>query len=112
MDELRDSVVEACEDDWVYFAEFVQISRDVAEVGENPLTCAGEVAAHFVGEGLIVPGELTDAGFVPWQLSRSEAAERIRREVAAMVREDVRLYPGDVCWFELAENAQGPADVD
>lgn len=107
MDELRSTVIEAAEDDWLYFAELLSIVREVTGSSDDLLRRAGEAAAQLVREGIIVPGALSETtGFTPWPTSADESAERIEREVATMVEDGTDPLPGDLCWFDLPDGAR------
>ncbi|WP_253768784.1 hypothetical protein [Goodfellowiella coeruleoviolacea] len=96
----------------MYFAEIVSMVKDVVGGGDDLLARAGEVAGRFVAEGLTVPGELHRTGFVAWSVAPAAAAERIRREVAQMVRDGVRPTLGSVCWFVLGEAVSGGSPAE
>lgn len=105
LEELRAQLLEAAEDDWIYFAELLGMVREVTGSSDDLLNKAGQAAAQFVREGVIVPGTLTEAdGFAPWPTSPTESAERIETEVAAMLRDGVEPSLGDVCWFDLPKD--------
>lgn len=107
MDELRSLVMEAIEDDWVYFAEFLSMIQELDQSSHDLLRKAGDAAAHMVQEGVIIPGTLTEAeGFTPWPSNPAESAARIEREVAAMIRDGVEPNIGDLCWFDLPQRSQ------
>lgn len=106
MDELRTYLIDAIEDDWVYFAEIESMILELGGSLDDVLQKAGKAAAQLVREGVIVPGELTEAdGFVAWHSTPAESAARIDREVAAMIRAGTRPDPGDICWFDLPTNS-------
>ena len=99
LDRLRDALA----DDWVYFAELVSIVRDVhgtASIDEL-LRRAGAEAERLVRQAAVIAGTLTVDGFTPWSTTPTESAERIRRDVEAMIRDGASPAPGDVCWFDL-----------
>ncbi|WP_233357199.1 hypothetical protein [Saccharomonospora iraqiensis] len=101
LDELRACVVEAAEDDWVYFAELVGMVREITGRSDDLLDRTGRAAARLVRDGRLVPGTLTEAeGFIAWETGPAESAARIEREVAALERAGVWPQPGDVCWFD------------
>ncbi|WP_246868437.1 hypothetical protein [Saccharopolyspora sp. ASAGF58] len=78
IDELRKSLIEAIEDDWVYFAELKVMIRDITGSADDLLRKAGEAAAQLVRDRAVVPGNLTKAeGFTPWLTSPDESAARI-----------------------------------
>jgi hypothetical protein len=105
LDELRAYLLEAAEDDWIYFAEVLSMVREVTGSTDDLLRQAGQAAAQFVRDGVIVPGTLTEAdGFTPWPTSPTESAERIEREVATMLRDGVDPLPGDLCWFDVPDS--------
>jgi hypothetical protein len=117
IDELRKSLIEAAEDDWVYFAEIQALIRDITGSDYDLLKRAGQAAAQFVREGTVIPGNLTEAeGFTPWPSTPEESAQRIEQEVTAMVESETEPEIGDVCWFDLPSGAEaesqesGPTD--
>ncbi|MEU5850942.1 hypothetical protein [Saccharopolyspora shandongensis] len=112
IDELRKSLVEAAEDDWVYFAEIETLVLDITGSNEDLLKRAGQAAAQLVREGTVVPGALTEAeGFTPWPGTPEESAKRIEREVAEMVENGTEPEMGDVCWFDLPPGVAEFKDV-
>jgi hypothetical protein len=106
LDEPRADLIEAAGDDWVYFAEILSMVREITGSTDDLLRQAGQAAAQFVREGVIVPGTLTEAkGFTPWPTSAGESAACIEREVAAMLCAGADPLPGDLCWFDLPDRA-------
>ncbi|APU14161.1 MULTISPECIES: hypothetical protein [Actinoalloteichus] len=102
LDELRARLLDAAEDDWVYFAEIESMILEIDGASDDLLRQAGEAAVQFVREGVIIPGTLTEAeGFVPWFTSPAESADRVRQEVDVLLRDRIDPRPGQICWFDV-----------
>lgn len=106
LDNFREYVVEGLDDDWLYFAELMWIAHQV-NPGDDELQQARDAAVHFIRDGLIVPGNISDSGFQPWRGSPDDWALRIEREVGNMLAVKVEPRMGEICWFDLRTNLSG-----
>jgi hypothetical protein len=102
-EDLREYVLEAIDDDYVYFAEFLSMIKMARQTPEriDRLKQATEAAAYFIRDGLIMPGDLSKDGFTPWPSSIEESIERIKNETEATIRENREIYPGSIAWFSF-----------
>ncbi len=98
-------VSEELETDWIGFAEFPAIVRETTGSGDDLVRRGGEAAARLVRDGVLVAGMVTAGGFAPWRVDADEAARRIERATAELVREAGVPEVGDVCWFDLPSHA-------
>lgn len=105
-DELRELAVEACKDDFVYFAEFVGMVIRITGSTDGALQKAGEAVAQFVRDGVIVAGDLTDNGFAPWPTAPSGSAARIEQEVTDYLKNGETPGIADIAWFDLPSRSQ------
>lgn len=86
-------------DDWVSAAEVYGIAVEFTALTapEDRRDLALGAIARLVLAGLVVPGDVTDAGHVPWTCSPEEAVVRIVRDWSA--REDPMVMPGEIVWL-------------
>ncbi|ASO19608.1 hypothetical protein AHOG_09820 [Actinoalloteichus hoggarensis] len=104
LDELRTVLLDAAEDDWVYFAELESMILEITGSSDDLLRRAGEAAVQFVRDGTIIPGTLTEThGFTPWPTTPDESADRIHHEVTTMIRHGQDPLPGQICWFDIPD---------
>jgi hypothetical protein len=77
-DEQIDELLVRAADDWVHPADVFDVARFSGAMDERSYV---EQAIHLASEllrlGLVIAGDLTDAGFRPWQCSPLESAQRI-----------------------------------
>ena len=77
-DEQIDELLVRAADDWVHPADVFDVARFSGATDERSYV---EQAVHLASEvlrlGLVVAGDLTDAGFRPWSSGPVESAERI-----------------------------------
>ncbi|MBB5159728.1 hypothetical protein [Saccharopolyspora phatthalungensis] len=106
IEELRKELIDAIEDDWVYFSELKTMIRDITGSADDLLRKAGEAAAQLVKDRAVFPGTLTEAeGFTPWPTGPDESAKRIEQEVADLIANGTEPEMGDLCWFDLPADA-------
>lgn len=102
---MRERAIEATNDDYVYFAEFLgMVVRSTGKTDDaEVMRIALDAVTELILEGAVVPGDLgwrTD-GFAPWPLTPEEAVARIEREAAEYLRTGAEVHMGDICWFDL-----------
>ncbi len=57
---------------------------------------SGETIRTVLREGLMTAGDVTHAGFCPWNISGEQAIERIERDWTALGRGP---NLGEICWL-------------
>ncbi|WP_016701437.1 hypothetical protein [Actinoalloteichus spitiensis] len=98
--EVRESVCDLAEDDYVMMAEIIGLIVRVGGVPwDQQISRAGRIAAGLVREGRITPGSLRGGTFTPWEGSRDEQAARIERETREYEETGREVNLGDIAWF-------------
>lgn len=95
--ELMDRLLVAGLDDWLHLADVAWAVRDDRpELAEADLIRAGiDVIRGLLEGGLAEVGDVTDGGFLAWDLHADEATSRVERRWTQLGRDPV---PGDICW--------------
>ena len=99
--ELEESLLIAAADDWVHFAELIFCVEEDAP-HEEPATLwerAILVTEDFERKGWWRAGDVTAAGFAPWNVAPEEASRRMRNALLLLQHP---VFAGDVCWFEIS----------
>ncbi len=99
---LAEDVLANGVDDWVYAAWVAGIAcrTGVSDPSAIRYLSIGLIA-ELLATGLMVAGDVTDQGHVPWPVSIGAAIERIAMEWAAVG--DAQLYPGQLVWLANTE---------
>ncbi|WP_418154614.1 hypothetical protein [Actinoalloteichus caeruleus] len=98
--EVRESVCDLVEDDYVMMAEISGLGVHVGgDPSQRQISRAGRIAAELVREGKVTPGDLREDGFVPWGGTREESAARIERETRRYEEAGREVDFGDIAWF-------------
>ena len=89
-------------DDWLHPAEIDWVGARAGVTGTEPRRAlAIGLVAQAICAGLLVAGEVTDDGFLPWDCGSASALAHIVEEWVAWG--DAELTPGAICWFNLTE---------
>ena len=92
-------------DDWVSAAGVIDLAgRSGIQDGDELRDLAVGLIARLVVTGMVVPGDVTDAGHSPWQCSNGEGLARIAEEWAT--RADPFVMPGEIVWLDTTELGQ------
>jgi hypothetical protein len=95
---LVEDLVARAVDDWLDPGIVVQIARrGTRDSDEAAFALALGLVAEALFGGLVVPGDVREGTFHPWELAPEQAYERIVREWLPLGVRDVR--PGDVAWL-------------
>lgn len=105
-EQLIEDIVGEGELDWISFATIGNILRQEGHPAEGLHQRAVEIAVELVRRGLLVPGRLTDDGFEAWSVPISAAIETIEHETRAALQQFPQLAAGQVCWFDITDEAQ------
>jgi hypothetical protein len=91
-------------EDWVHLAEVAWLAKSEggALTKEEGIRMALPTFRELLEKRLSGIGDVSDGGFIEWDLAIDEALERVRAEWEALDRD---LWPGDICW--LANTAEG-----
>ncbi len=109
--EALDEVVVRGADDWVMLTEVdaclisAAARHDVAL--EDRVEVALEVVRRALEDGLMVAGDVGDAGFAPWNSSPTAAFARIADEWRAI---GPSLTMGDIGWLDTTPAGEARAD--
>lgn len=102
---LLEDVMARSVDDWVYPAEIEGIA---ARTGLNDREAVRALSIGLVAEAivkrLLIAGEVSASGFVPWECSPSAAVERIVEEWMAWG--ESQLTPGAIVWLAPTETGE------
>ena len=97
-DSLVDELVVAGADDWVTAAEVAWIAKSMgsATTLHEIKALSVELMHAVLAAGLMEAGDVTDGGFLAWEVPPEEAVARIERSWEQLGR-----LPniGDVCWL-------------
>ncbi|MBA3464864.1 MAG: hypothetical protein H0T46_33330 [Deltaproteobacteria bacterium] len=85
--------------DWVDVSEVVWVVTK-SRLSANVKALAVQVVTELVSAGLMCAGDLTEHGFVAWDLSPTAALHRIHTEWEALGR---RPELSEICWFSNTE---------
>ncbi|WP_418154919.1 hypothetical protein [Actinoalloteichus caeruleus] len=95
--EVRESVCDLAEDDYVMMAEIIGLIVRVGEVPwDQQISRAGRIAAGLVREGRITPGSLRGNVFTSWEGSREDWAVRVERETREYEENGREMNLGDI----------------
>ena len=104
MSDVRLWTLEAAFDDWI---SDLEMQGDYQSEGglQRPEAYAAMVrqAIDWTRRGVLVPGQMLEAGFVPWPESPAENAQRFAS--LAALQTEIEL-PGDICWFDTGPAAE------
>lgn len=85
-------------DDWVMAADVAWLARSVGGAGtdQEVMNLSIQTIREVVAEGLMELGDVTDGGFLEWDLPPEASIEKVERDWTALGR-----HPdlGDVCWL-------------
>lgn len=96
-------------DDWVYLAGVSSVV--IEHLGLSPLEAREptlELVRELLCDGLMVAGDVTEDGFLPWPLSASEAMERIECELKELGRPPGL---GEIAWLQNSPLGQRLAEA-
>ncbi len=80
-DEQVEELLTRALDDWLHPGDVFDVARHAApEDDESYIEQAILLTRRLLLEGLVLPGDVTEAGFQPWHLTETEALERIAAE--------------------------------
>ncbi|APU17719.1 MULTISPECIES: hypothetical protein [Actinoalloteichus] len=99
--EIIEGVMEAAEDDYLDLTDIMHFTHRLTASQAEALRMAAAIASHLIRAGRITPGDLTDDGLVPWQMSPEESAQRITAEAESWDEPNRIVYPGEIAWFDL-----------
>ncbi|HET8988267.1 MAG TPA: hypothetical protein VFN43_07125 [Humibacillus sp.] len=89
-DEQLDELLVRASDDWVHPADVFDVARFSGVTHQDAyVEQAIRLTSELLRRGLVIAGDLTEAGYQPWQLGPDESADRI----AARWREDPDAAP-------------------
>lgn len=101
IDALVDELLVATTQDWVAEAEVYSMCLEAMPKDTDPTAVrqlAVEVIVSGITQGLVVPGDLTDEGFVPWGMAPEEAADRV--EQLWLGAASPIVSHGEIAWFD------------
>jgi hypothetical protein len=103
-------VLESGLDDWVMATEVWDIVTRVysLDVNSTRLLCEG-LTSYIVGEELMVPGQVNEHGFRPFEPTTARNLERLHDEWA---RVDRLPEFGEVAWFAITPKGRESAPLD
>lgn len=100
-DDLIRELLIAGLDDWMFLAQMGSIVKQmrqlVSEDDVRDLTCA--TMREMISSDLLRVGDMSEAGFVPWECDVDQIVERI--DLAW--RRIGRISLGDICWCETTK---------
>lgn len=97
IDYLTERLLLVGSDDWLHLADIAwSVRQFAADDCRDVISIGTEALAMLLDQGLIQVGEVSDVGFVQWEMANADAVARIRREWLAL---DGEPQPGDVCWI-------------
>lgn len=102
---VQQEILVRAQGDWVMFHELLDLVRE----GASPATreqLEDRVFAELtplLACGWLTVGDVTEAGFEPWDLPSKAALMRIRKRWQELSRAPDL---GDVCWFDLTEDGE------
>lgn len=111
LDQIKDYVLTQGVDDWVQLMDVAWSSSQAFPEAARPDKIArGTEAIKLLLEGgLIRVGDVRRGeGFVAWDVSPGQAADRIEAEWTSLPEEPSL---GDICWIELTEAGDAQAKI-
>jgi hypothetical protein len=104
---VRDVLIRGLED-WVDAAEVAWVARSVGGATADGLVCDLSIGiiSEVLQKGLMVAGDVTDNGFKKWNMTSTEALDRITREWKALGRSP---HLGEICWLSNTSKGDGRA---
>jgi hypothetical protein len=104
MSDVRLLTLERAFDDWISDLDMQgdYQSEGGLESGEAYAAMVRQ-AIDWIGRGVLVPGDMAQAGFVAWPGSAGENARRFADKAAQLTEVQV---PGDIGWFDSGPAAQ------
>ncbi len=95
----RDQILARAVDQWLDFRQVLGIvdrsTRDRDE--DHVMASALQLLDRLLTDDQIRIGDVTEAGFSPWEASADSILVRIR---TTWLRSDCQVRQGDVCWIE------------
>lgn len=80
-DQQLDELLIRASDDWVHPADVFDVARFSGVTDEDAyVEQAIRLTSELLRRGLVVAGDLTEAGYQPWPLGPDESADRIARQ--------------------------------
>ena len=99
MSERSDEILLRGLDDWVQAVDIYWAVKGNDQSMEDRCVAALELIGELLCDGLVEAGDVTEDGFVPWDLGNEAALIEIERRWREL--EDHRPHLGDVCWLRL-----------
>ena len=97
-------------DDWVSEDELIDVAADAGITAhQDRLTVALGIIAQGILCDLIEPGDISEDGFIPWSLSKTDSVERIVTEWIRRSVEDP--YPGQIVWLRNTANGDRLGEI-
>ncbi|MEY8040052.1 hypothetical protein AB8O55_11655 [Saccharopolyspora cebuensis] len=108
INDLIDEILEEGFDDWVMLVSIVRSAEERRPDDPQGARTLATALIHelIVGEWML-PGEVEDSGFKPWQEPPADAAARVIRDLDAV---DWNVVDNVVAWFDNTDRGNQRAD--
>lgn len=105
-DPAAQEILRRCLFDWVFLEEADQIVRSTGgrprEEASDPRARTLAVLGDLLERGLIEAGDVTDGGFMPWNVSPKDAVERIKEKW--IIVPPLEMTIGNVAWLQATQD--------
>ncbi len=101
----RDQILARASGQWLDFREVLDIAGGTARDHDEDhvMASALQLLDRLLTDDQIRIGDVTEAGFSPWEASADSILVRIR---TTWLRTDCQVRQGDVCWIEATPDGR------